>query len=358
MTRFPTLDPDLRLARLAPPTGPVRVVIDTDTANEIDDQYALAWALLTPDRIQLEAVTAAPFSFAHHIPELKAAERALLEGDAHEEHLLGGFQGWTRRLHAQGRRVDDLSLVGPAEGMELSHAEILRVFDRCGIDPGGRVMRGAPRYMTDAAEPVVTESATAIVDLAKSGGRPLYVAAMGCVTNIAAALLTAPEIVRDIVVVWTSAYPSSAPHSNRPSLNLVQDLPSSRVLFDSGVPLVYLPGYQVGAQLKISLPEMERFVRGRGPIGDYLHELYVHNPLHRMFALTDTARRTWVIWDIIVTAWLIEPAWVPTHLTSTPVLTDDLRWRKDTSRPPMREAHDVQRDEIFLHLYDRLPPLR
>ncbi len=31
--------------RLAPPRGPVRLVIDTDTANEIDDQFALAWAL-------------------------------------------------------------------------------------------------------------------------------------------------------------------------------------------------------------------------------------------------------------------------------------------------------------------------
>lgn len=358
MTTFPTLAPDLRASRLAPPAGPMRVVIDTDAANEIDDQFALAWALFTPERLRVEAVTAEPFSFAHHLPELRTAEAALLSGGRHEEHLVGGFQGWIRRLHAQGRRVEDLELVGPAEGMELSHAEILRVFDLCGIAPSGRVLRGAPRYMADPSQPVASEAATAVVDLAKSGGGPLYVAALGCVTNIAAALLMAPEIVRDLVVVWTSSYPSTAPHSNRPSLNLVQDVASSRLLFDSGVPLVYLPGYQVGAQLKISLPEMERFVKDRGAIGDYLHQLYVQNPLHRMFALSDTRRRTWVIWDLIVTAWLIEPAWVPTHLTTSPVLTQDLFWRKDPSRHLMREAHDVQRDEIFLHFYDRLPPVR
>ncbi|MEZ7981350.1 MAG: hypothetical protein QMC74_16840 [Myxococcota bacterium] len=28
-----------------------RVVIDTDTANEVDDQFALAWALRAGDRI-------------------------------------------------------------------------------------------------------------------------------------------------------------------------------------------------------------------------------------------------------------------------------------------------------------------
>ena len=136
---------------------------------------------------------------------------------------------------------------------------------------------------------------------------------------------------------------------------MVQDLPASRLLFDCGVPHVYLPGYHVGAQLKISLPEMERFVKGRGAIGDYLHHLFAHNPLHRMFALEDTARRRWVIWDIINIAWLINPDWVPTYLTTSPVLDDGLFWRKDPARHMMREAHDVQRDEIFLNFFDALP---
>jgi len=232
---------------------------------------------------------------------------------------------------------------------------ILRVYDACGIPPAGRVFRGADRYMSDGETPIVTEAATTIVDLAKSRGGPLYIAALGCVTNIASAILMAPEIIRDIVVVWTSGYPTDAPHTNRPSLNMVQDLPASRLLFDCGVPHVYLPGYHVGAQLKLSLPEMERFVKGRGAIGDYLHRLYTHNPLHGMFALDDTARRTWVIWDIINIAWLMNPAWVPTFMTTSPVLDEGMFWRKDIARHMMREAHDVQRDEIFRAFYDALP---
>lgn len=352
---YPPIDRDLLAERLAPPTGPVRVVIDTDTANEIDDQFAIAWALLSPDRIKVEATVAEPFSFRHHLPELRKAEAAVLSGRGHEEHMLGGFQGWIHRLHAQGRSADDLALVGPAEGMALSVAEIERVYAACAISPRGNVFAGADRYSEARGDIVWSAGAEAIVDLAKSGNDPLYIAAMGCVTNIAAAIWRAPEIIRDIVVVWTSAYPSHAPQSVRPSLNLVQDVPASRALFDSGVPLVYLPGYQVGAQLKISLPEMERFVAGRGAIGALLHDLYLNNPLHGMFALTDTARRTWVIWDIIVTAWLMRPDWVPTHLTTAPLLTDDLHWLKDPARHAMREGHDVQRDEIFLDFYDCLP---
>ena len=48
-------------ARLAPPPrgARLRVVIDTDAANEIDDQFALAWALLSPERLDVLAVYAA-----------------------------------------------------------------------------------------------------------------------------------------------------------------------------------------------------------------------------------------------------------------------------------------------------------
>ncbi|MEP5731363.1 MAG: nucleoside hydrolase [Sulfitobacter sp.] len=355
MTGFTPLPADVMKNRLALPRDkPVRLLIDTDTANEIDDQYALAWALLSPEHMTVEAITAEPFSFAHHQPELIAAERAIESGDKRQEHLVGGFQGWIERLHKAGRRAADLDFVGPAEGMELSFEEICTIYDKLGMSSEGRVYRGATRYMQSADDIVESEAVDAIIKHAMTGDGPLYIAAMGCVTNIAAALLKAPEIIDRIVVIWTSAYPSHATHCNRPSLNLVQDVHASRLIFDSGVPHVYLPGYHVGAQLKISRPEMAAHVKGQGAIGDYLYHLYTNNPLHDMFAIEDRARRTWVIWDIINIAWLINPDWVPTMLTTSPVLNEDLFWEKSDDRHLMREAHDVQRDEIFLDFYDKL----
>ncbi len=44
-----------------PGEGLPRMVLDTDTFNEIDDQFALVHVLLSPDRVSLEAVYAAPF---------------------------------------------------------------------------------------------------------------------------------------------------------------------------------------------------------------------------------------------------------------------------------------------------------
>lgn len=355
MPDFKQLSNEMMTQRLALPSGgPVRLLIDTDTANEIDDQFALAWALLSPDHMTVEAITAEPFSFAHHRAGLLAAEKAIESGEAYDEYLVGGFQGWIGRLHAQGRRAADLKFTMPDEGMELSYQEIITIYEKLGMPHEDRVFRGAPRYMAHETDIVESEAVDTIIRLARADETPLYIAAMGCVTNIAAALLKAPDIIDKIVVIWTSAYPSNAPHCNRPSLNLVQDVHASRLIFDSGVPHIYLPGYHVGAQLKISHAEMRDFVKGRGAIGDYLYHLFTHNPLHEMFAITDTDRRTWVIWDIINIAWLIDPDWVASFVTTSPVLNADLYWEKPEGRHAMREAHDVQRDEIFLDLFDKL----
>lgn len=362
--RFPRLEADLLRGRLVPPDGPVRVLIDTDTANEIDDQFALAWALLSRERLRIEAVTAAPFSFQHHRAGLLAAE-AWLDGVAGRAVTTAApvdesYITWAQRLHGEGRRATDVEFVTPAEGMERSYQEILRVFDALRMARAGRIVRGATGYLTSLESPPTPPAVEAIIDLAKSGDtrEPLYVVAIGCVTNVAAALLRAPEIVRDVVIVWTSAYPSSTPHCNRPSLNLMQDPLASRLMFDCGAPLVYLPGFHVGAQLRISRPEMDAFVKGRSAIGDLLHDLYTDNPLHRMWASEGDARRTWIIWDIITIAWLLNPDWVPSRLTRAPILTDDLFWRHDSSRHMMREGFDVKRDEIFMDLYEKVGATR
>ena len=38
-----------------------KIILDTDTYNEIDDQFALAYAMLSKDKVDLLSVNAAPF---------------------------------------------------------------------------------------------------------------------------------------------------------------------------------------------------------------------------------------------------------------------------------------------------------
>jgi inosine-uridine nucleoside N-ribohydrolase len=307
--------------RLAEPGGRCRIVIDTDAANEIDDQFALAWALRSEDRLRLEAVYAAPFSFAH-------------------------------RRAALGRPPsDERPFAPPGVGMARSFDEIGRVFDLAGVPRAGRVFRGATGYLAGPRQAQASDAAEHLVALARSlpDDPPLYVLALGCPTNVASALLMAPDIADRIVVVWTSGYPSHAPHPNH-SFNLEQDPAASRWLFDSGVPLVYLPGFHVGAQLRLSWPEAEAYLQGRGPLADGLFQLYAHNPLWELAGVRERFAHSWVLWDLICVAWLLNPGWVPSTLVRAPVLDPDLCWRAAPGRHWMREAHAVQRDAIFADL--------
>lgn len=44
------------IARLKRPQGRIDVVLDTDTFNEVDDQFALAYLLQSEDRLNLKAI--------------------------------------------------------------------------------------------------------------------------------------------------------------------------------------------------------------------------------------------------------------------------------------------------------------
>ena len=51
---FPKLTDAQMLARLEPPTGVSSMVLDTDTYNEIDDQFCLMYALLSTESVEVE----------------------------------------------------------------------------------------------------------------------------------------------------------------------------------------------------------------------------------------------------------------------------------------------------------------
>ena len=357
MPDYPIISEEAMRRKLEPPTGPVRLILDTDAFNEIDDQFTIAWALLSQDQLRIEGMLAEPYSHRHHRDPLTQAYNLMkADPDADLSDFLRKYQRSVVNMIANDMNPHDLVFADPDEGMELSYQEILKVYDLLDEDPTGKVYRGSPDYLKSLAEPIRSPAAEFLVERALADEDSLlYVAAIGCVTNIASAILMAPEIIDRIVVLWTSSYPSAVTYlSNIVSLNLMQDKIASQVLFDCGVPHVYLPGFYIGEQLKLSLPDVERWVRGKGKIGDYLYHLYTHNPIYPMQGINEHFGRTWVIWDLIDIAWLLNPAWVPSRLTHSPVLTDDLYYKQDSGRHIMREAFAVDRDAIFRDLFSKL----
>ncbi len=368
LDRFPKLTVDEYDQILRPPMGRVQCVIDTDTRNEIDDQFALAWALLSQNKLKIEAIYAAPYSFRNRLEELRQAQtiRTSSETAKHGDlDLLMRYAGQLDRLDAKGVDIQDdsqldpqnVTMVTPDIGMEKSYEEILLCCEKMGIDFADKVYRGSPRYLESFDTPVESEAVTHLIETAKTASpdNPLYVVAIGAPTNIASAILIAPEIIKNIVVTWTAGYPTTITGVFQESFNMEQDMLSSQLLFDSGVPLVYLPGFHVGVQLGLSLPEMEAWVKGQGEIGDYLHWLFMNNPHYPFQGIDDYFGRTWIIWDLINFAWLMQPNWVPSFMTTAPHLTDDRKWLRDGDpRHPMREALDINRDAIFRDFFQKL----
>ena len=302
---FPTLSQDVLMRRLAyPAQGRLRVVIDTDTYNEIDDQFAVTYALLSPERLSVEAIYAAPFT-------------------------------------------NDRSS-GPGDGMQKSYDEILRLLARLHVPSEGLVYHGSTEYQTGRAEPERSPAALDLIEkaMASPEDSPLYVLAIGAITNVASAMLIEPEIIQHMVVVWLGGNPLAVPQVSE--FNLMQDPRASALMFDSGLPLIQVPCLGVASHLLTTQTELDQAIRGRNAISDFLYERFVSYA-------SDHFAWAKEIWDISTVAYLLNPNWLPTHLQPAPLLTEDLHYLPTPpGRHPIRVAWYLYRNPIFRDLFTKL----
>lgn len=301
---FPFISEADRINRLNPPREKIRMALDTDTYNEIDDQFALAYALLSPDKIEVEAIYAAPF---------------------------------------HNSRSES-----PGDGMEKSYQEILRLLDLLDIPGEELVYKGAKSYLQDISNPIRSEAALDLVERAmkSSPDDPLYVVPIGCITNIASAILIEPKIINNIVVVWLGGNGLDWP--TQKEFNLEQDVLAAQVVLNSGVPLVITPCRPVVSHFHTTLPELGYYLKDKNPLSNYLYETVVEYNTRNLEAWSKE------IWDVVTIAWLINASWVPTNLVHSPILTDQVTYSKDTSRHFIRMATSLNRDAIFRDLFMKL----
>ena len=315
---FPRIADTARLERLQPPTGMVRVVIDTDTFNEIDDQFAVVHALLSPEKLAVEGIYAAPF-FNHRS-------------------------------------------TGPGDGMEKSYAEILRLLDRLSVRSENLAYLGSAGFLADYEHPYDSAAVNDLIERAMGPREPLYVVAIGALTNIASALLIEPRIIEKIVVVWLGGNALHWPHTVE--FNLAGDVLAARLVLDSGVPLVLIPCKGVTTHLRTTVSEIERYVQGQGAIGDYLAKTFKDYSIDHFGWSKE-------IWDVVAIAYLLNADWIPSNIVSSPMITQrtavdvrrqspedwiryPLTWSFDQRRHQIRCAYYVDRDPILRDLFTKL----
>jgi inosine-uridine nucleoside N-ribohydrolase len=155
--------------------------------------------------------------------------------------------------------------------------------------------------------------------------------------------------VRNIVVVWLGGHALHCADTRE--FNLKQDIPAARVVLDCGVPLGLLPCHGVVYRLATTVEELSAHLSGKNALADYLVTI-VREYNHQK-------KPVWskVLWDIAATAWMINPASVPTRLTPSPILTDEGTWAFDPTRHQIRVATDVHRDAILADCFGKIAKL-
>lgn len=298
---------------LEPVGRTVDAVLDTDTYNEIDDQFALAYMVRSYDRIHVQAIYAAPFFNANSS--------------------------------------------SPADGMGKSYREILKLLSLMKEERlKDSVYKGSEKYLDDESTPVVSDAAKDLAERAMkyTEENPLYVVAIGAITNIASALLLNPQIKDRIVIVWLGGHAHS--WVNTREFNMFQDVAAARVVMDSQAPVVQFPCMGVVSGFTISGDDMRQRMYGKNELCNYL----VTNT-ERDVASYVKSGEAWsrIIWDVTAVSWLNSVAdgkirFFAYKQVPAPICEYDFTYSFDDSRHKIAYVYYIRRDELFNDLLRRL----
>jgi inosine-uridine nucleoside N-ribohydrolase len=283
------------------------IVIDTDAANETDDQFALAYALAATEKLNVKAVYAAPFM--HY--------RVLDEG----------------------------------EGMHNSFDEINKIL-KYFADKDIPSFRGAENFLADKTL-IRNKAVDDLIKRAKlhNSDDPLYVVCIASLTNLATALLLEPSITDRIAVLWIGGQLYDQPAT---AFNLEQDLIAAQVVFESKVKMIYFPCKGICEKLTLTPLEAKEKLSAFGKIGKFLKHRFIR---HHTWSFGEAASDEQVlsIWDFAPIAFLLNQDFCTTKIMQRPALLGDpIRW--GTCKNGMNDivCVDINRDAIFADFYQRL----
>lgn len=210
-----------------------RILLVSDAKNEVDDQYAIVHALLTP-RFQIVGMVASHF--------------------------------------------------GTSESNRRSYDELIKIAtltDTLGDYP---IKLGAAEQL-DKERIRPTEGSSLIIEEAlKAEESPLYVVCIGTLTDVATAIVTNPAIVDRFTLIWVGGgrYPAGSHEAN-----LGHDILSANMIFSSEVDLWQIPSGAYKTML-VSVAELQLKISKANHLGAYLYEQLIE------FAKKNIAKKSWI----------------------------------------------------------------
>lgn len=278
----------------------INVILDTDTYNECDDQFALAYLIKSQDMFNIEAITVAPYSH-------------------------------TKR---------DVKVI---DGQELSYNEILKICSWLNFDIFNKVFKGSMDYIQNGYDEN-NDAVNKIIEVALKNDKT-YILGIGAITNIALAIKKEPKIIDRIEIIWLGG--NEIEYKDNLEYNFKQDIEAVKIVFDSTVKMTILPCKNVVSDLRIDIAELKSKLDNKKELNKYLIERFYNDRYHGI-------QETRVIWDISVIAYMINKNWFETEKISCPNIKEDSSYELTDNRHSITFVTKLDRDRIYEDLFRKL----
>lgn len=278
----------------------INLILDTDTYNECDDQFALSYLIKSKDLFNIEAITVAPYSH-------------------------------TKR---------DLTV---RDGQELSYNEILKICNWLNFDTNNKVFKGSMDYIQNGYDEK-NDAVNKIIEIALKNNKT-YILGIGAITNIALAIKKEPKIVNKIEIVWLGG--NELGYEDNLEYNFRQDVEAVKIVFESKVKLTILPCKKIVSELRIDINTLKKYLENKSELCNYLIERFYNDGYHGV-------QESRVIWDISVIAYMINKKWFETEQISCPNIRKDTSYEVTDNRHNITFVTKLDRNKIYEDLFNKL----
>ncbi|MCK0133663.1 nucleoside hydrolase [Arenibacter sp. S6351L] len=248
------------------------LIIDADTANEVDDLYAIVRAIAEP-KFNILGITSGQF----HTSPL-ATDSSVYESQRINERI----------LKLMGQNAIPLPL-------------------------------GSNVPINNSTEPASSPASNFIVDMAHKlpAGQKLNVVVLGSCTNIASAILEDPSIIPKLKVHYLGFWHNVETNTyNKKEFNTGNDPKAVEILLNTeGLDLTVMTA-TTSQHLVFSKVEVDGNLKNRGGVSDYLINRW--ETYERWWTKEDPEKRSWIMWDVAIIEALARPELSKTETFLTP----------------------------------------
>ncbi|WP_186826865.1 nucleoside hydrolase [Seonamhaeicola algicola] len=250
----------------------IPLIIDADTANEVDDLFALVRAINAPE-FNLLGITSAQF----HTSPL-ATDSTVVESQRINEKII----------------------------------ELLKVKNIA-------LPLGANKPLADKHKPMPSPASAFIIKKAHQAtiNNKLHVVILGSCTNVASAILTDPSIISKIKVHYLGFWHNPKTNSyNKKEFNSGNDVIAVNVLLNTPKLDLSVMTATTSQHLVFTKKTVDSKLKGKGGIANYLVNRW--ETYKRWWTKKDPKQKKWIMWDVAIIEALAHPEFTKSNTFLTP----------------------------------------